>query len=221
MSSSDKSSREEQLGKAAEVFRAIGKPVLDAITVVLPFVVEYSQKAYEMWIKLPFNVVQIIIGLIFCFFGGLYPTLFTVIQAIKAGGFSTLSEAIMDLYEEVMVVLEASKKDDEVDQDKDGKADVKQIDNKALLVRKASMVMTKINPQKVSKRSVVRQRTKRNKKRPPTHRSPCLLLFYFVSLSGGQSISFRLQNLGGRYCYGDHSICTDHCIGYYHFGRFA
>jgi len=145
------SSREEQIGKAAEVLRQFGQPLLSVLTAALPFLIENSRKAYKIWIQLPLNTVQIIIGLIFCFFGGLYPTLFAVVQAIKVSGFSTLQEALMDLHEEATVVLEANKKDDELDKDRNGKTDIKQIDAKVLLLRKVNIVMTKINPQKVDR----------------------------------------------------------------------
>mmetsp|Transcript_12145 Transcript_12145/g.16773 ORF Transcript_12145/g.16773 Transcript_12145/m.16773 type:complete len:224 (+) Transcript_12145:117-788(+) len=48
-----------------------------------------------------------------------------------------------------MIVIEESKKDDKVDADGNGVADVKEMDSKALLLRKANLVMTKMNPQKV------------------------------------------------------------------------
>ena len=54
-----------------------------------------------------------------------------------------------DLSDEAMKVIEASKKDDDLDEDKDGKKDVDQIDAKALLLRKTNLVLTKMNPQKV------------------------------------------------------------------------
>jgi len=133
----------------AETLQKIGKPLLAFISTVLPVIITSSQKAYAFYHKLPHNVVQIAIGLVFCFFGGLYPALFAAIQAAKLGGISTVRDALKDLANEAMIVLEESKKDDDVDADGDGVADVNQIDSKALLLRKANLVMTKINPKKV------------------------------------------------------------------------
>jgi len=58
---------------------------------------------------------------------------------------------LKDLADEASEIIEASKKDDNADDDKDGTSDVAQLDAKALLVRKANLVATKMNPQKVRK----------------------------------------------------------------------
>jgi hypothetical protein len=65
-----------------------------------------------------------IIGLIICFFGGLYPTLFAAAEAFRLCGWERTQGAIMDIYTETVTILEQSKKDDELDEDGDGVADV-------------------------------------------------------------------------------------------------
>lgn len=75
--------------------------------------------------------------------------LFATVEAAKHGGINNLIDALGDLGDEAIKIIEASKKDDEVDEDKDGKKDVEQIDSKALLLRKAHLVATKMNPEKV------------------------------------------------------------------------
>jgi hypothetical protein len=77
-----------------------------------------TAKAYKVFNALPKNVAQFIIGACFCFFGGLYPTVFAAVQAAEHGGRKTVVQAVSDLANEIMVILEESKKDDKVDADK-------------------------------------------------------------------------------------------------------
>jgi hypothetical protein len=88
-------------------------------------------------------------GFVFCFFGGLYPTLFAAIQAAEYGGRQALVLAIQDLSDEALVIIEESKKDDEVDADGDGKSDAQQLSSSEYTRRKTSLVLRKMNPQKI------------------------------------------------------------------------
>jgi hypothetical protein len=61
-----------------------------------------------------------------------------------------MKKALVDLSEEVMVIIEENKKDNKVDADGDGKSDVDQISSQEFLRRKVSLVLRKMNPQKVN-----------------------------------------------------------------------
>lgn len=93
----------------------------------------------------------IVLYQIFCFFGGTFPTLFAAIQAAEYGGRKTVMNAIVELADEALVILEEVKKDDDVDADKDGKKDVEQISGSELLKRKTLLVLKKMNPEKIDK----------------------------------------------------------------------
>lgn len=54
-----------------------------------------------------------------------------------------------DLSDEAIKIIEESKKDDTIDEDKDGVADVKQIEGKLFIKRKSMLVLRKMNPAKV------------------------------------------------------------------------
>jgi hypothetical protein len=77
-------------------------------------------KAYGWFSVLPKNVAQFLIGFVFCFFGGIYPTVFAAVQAAEHGGRKAFVQAISDLAHEISVILDESKKDDAVDADKVG-----------------------------------------------------------------------------------------------------
>jgi hypothetical protein len=88
---------------------------------------------------------------VFCFFGGTFPTLFAAIQAAEYGGRKVVMKSIVDLADETLVIIEESKKDDDVDADKDGKKDVDGISGADLLKRKTLLVLKKMNPEKIDK----------------------------------------------------------------------
>merc|ERR1719223_300637 len=138
-----------QLAKAMELLEKFARPLLNAITVALPHIIAYSQKIRDYYVTLPRDYLNLMIGCIFCFFGGIYPTVFAAIEAAKHGGMNTLKESFKVLSEEAIVIIDASKKDDDLDEDKDGKKDVNQVDGKELIMRKVKLVLTKMNPQKV------------------------------------------------------------------------
>lgn len=140
-----------QLAKAVELLEKFARPILNAITVALPHIITYSKKMHAYYVTLPKDYLNLLIGFIFCFFGGIYPTIFAAIEAAKHGGMDTLKESFKALSEEAIVIIEASKKDDDVDEDNDGKKDVDQIDGKEFIMRKVKLVITKMNPQKVDK----------------------------------------------------------------------
>jgi len=54
------------------------------------------------------------------------------------------------LAEEVLVIIEQSKKDNKMDADGDGVADVDELKGRELLKRKMLLVLKKMNPQKVN-----------------------------------------------------------------------
>ena len=77
-----------------------------------------------------------------------YSVLFAAIQAAEFGGRETLRAAAKDLGDETLRIIEESKKDDEVDDNKDGIADVTQISDSEYRNRKIQLVMKKMDPEK-------------------------------------------------------------------------
>jgi hypothetical protein len=141
----------KKLSGAAEALQGLAKPAINAIAFILPLLIKYGRMAKELYGKLPQNVINFFIGFVFCFFGGLYPVLFAAIEAAEYGGLKTVSAAVSDLANEATIIIEESKKDDEVDADSDGKSDVDQIAAKEYVTRKIMLVLRKMNPEKVDK----------------------------------------------------------------------
>jgi hypothetical protein len=143
-------SSESKTAKVQEDLTQYSKPIIKAITTTTPIIINGCQKAWAFYKSLSVDYIQLIIGCVFCFFGGVFPALFAAIEAAKHGGISNVAEALGDLGDEAIKVI-GKQEDDDVDEDNNGVKDVKEIEAKALLLRKAHLVMTKINPEKVDK----------------------------------------------------------------------
>mmetsp|Transcript_31935 Transcript_31935/g.45419 ORF Transcript_31935/g.45419 Transcript_31935/m.45419 type:complete len:331 (+) Transcript_31935:75-1067(+) len=140
---------EKKLTQAAQLLQSIAKPLVAAVSVALPFIITCCTKSWSFYKTLPKNGISFFVGFIFCFFGGLYPVVFAAVEAAEHGGRKKVVEALSDLANEALVIIEASKKDDKEDKNNDGVHDVKEMDNMAFMVRKVNLVVTKMNPEKV------------------------------------------------------------------------
>ena len=170
------SESESGKGGLAQLVEQFAKPLGNLLTTVLPLVIQYGNLALENYRKLPQNFIEFCIGFIFCFFGGVYPTLFAAVQAAENSGRKVVMENLHILadvrniyfwrrthheflvshslffrltYQEVIKIIEESKKDDAVDADKDGKKDVTEISGREYMTRKTLLVLKKMNPDKV------------------------------------------------------------------------
>lgn len=102
------------------------------------------------YVMLPTDALDAIIGLVFCFCGGLYPMLFAAVQAARLSGWKTTCDAVSELVNQAKIIAAENKKDDDADDDGDGVKDVNQIDAQALLLRKTKLVLTTSDPEKIN-----------------------------------------------------------------------
>ena len=84
------------------------------------------------------------------FFGGQYFTTIAAFEAFKLCGWTQVSRSASILYSNYKLAKAASDKDDLVDDDNDGIADVKQITSKQLVERKVRLVLKTVDPNLVS-----------------------------------------------------------------------
>ena len=139
----------ETVAKAAEALDKIAKPALKGLTYAIPVLIKAWRKGQEYYAKLPVNVLTFLLGFVFAFFGGMYPVLFASAMAAEYGGRQQLFKAVKELADETLIILEQSKKDDEIDADKDGVADVDELSTEDFIQRKIVLVLKKMNPKKV------------------------------------------------------------------------
>jgi hypothetical protein len=148
----EKKKTDDAAKKAAEIaekLQGLTKPVLNAVVVAIPLIIKYGRLGRQALEKLPANAFNFLVGFIFCFFGGLYPVLFAAIQAAEYGGRKAVMSAIRDISDEAVKIIDESKKDDKVDADGDGKADVDDLAAKEFVQRKFLLVMKKMDPHKI------------------------------------------------------------------------
>lgn len=131
-------------------------PVLDWIVYGFIWVFPYIHKAInyicDVYDMLPNHTVPMIYGLLVCFMGAHFCCLIAVIEAFKiSGGGKKMKNFILEIWASFKKAGEASKADDKVDADGDGIADVEQISDGELFIRKVKLVMREIDPLAVNK----------------------------------------------------------------------
>lgn len=89
-------------------------------------------------------------GLVVTFFGARYMATIAAVEAFRMVGWSSSKASFEKLHTNYTLAAAASAKDDEVDANKDGVADVKQIPLEELVKRKLPIVLKAIDPAGVS-----------------------------------------------------------------------
>jgi hypothetical protein len=134
-----------ELGERLKQCEPALKAVIKVIVIVAPMYQKLYVTAYEIYVKLPYNIIVMIFGIALCFFGGTYVASIAAIEAFRQLGWEKVKEEIIVVYEQTQLVLAASKKDDEVDADNDGVADVDQMAATELAQRKLTVAMKAIS----------------------------------------------------------------------------
>ncbi|CAD7929237.1 unnamed protein product [Amoebophrya sp. A25] len=124
---------------------------LEIMAVVLPNVVWAYEKCRDFYAMLPIEIACCIYGLGICFFGGTYVVAISAIEAFKMSGGDTIEACWNDICEECSLLVEKNEEDNEEDLDNDGIADVLQISQRELMQRKVKLVVTSIDPDKLTK----------------------------------------------------------------------
>lgn len=128
--------------------------VADGVDAAYPYLLMIWKKLVDLWeMAQPYHPEQygpLLLGLVMCFFGGSYATLIAAIEAVRLSVWQRLSDGFSTLYKNYKIAEAASRKDDEVDADGNGIADVKEISDKELLTRKMYLFARTVDPDQVS-----------------------------------------------------------------------
>jgi hypothetical protein len=131
------------LGKGADL---VVKLTLLLEELYQQFLVHYEKlRPYRLELLLPG-----ICGLIMCFFGGSFLTLIAAVEAYRMCGYESTMICVNQLIEDFQKVADASKKDDERDDNNDGVKDVQQVAHRDLVKRKALLFLRTINPDRIT-----------------------------------------------------------------------
>jgi len=131
-------------------------PVADAIhrgfVIAFPYMVAGYRKGKAIYDKMPEYSVVMIYGLIVAFCGAHFAALVAVIEAFKqTGAFKKIGACLVDLYDSFQKLAAENEKDNSVDADGDGVSDVDELSNGELFLRKCTLVMRTVDPNKVNK----------------------------------------------------------------------
>jgi hypothetical protein len=128
--------------------------IADGVEKLIPLLVIYYSKVMEFYATLkpyhPELLAPSLMGLVMCFFGGSFMTLIAAFEAYRQSGWDATKKCIDDLLEDFEKVAKANAKDDEVDHDNDGIADVLQISPTELATRKSLLFLRTVDPVRFS-----------------------------------------------------------------------
>jgi hypothetical protein len=132
-----------KFGKAA-YYLAVAYPKVDQLVISC----KNTWTRYEKYD--PQDLIPALIGFFMAFFGGSFLVTIAACEAFRASGaYHSTIQAVFDIQKDYREVIEADKKDNELDEDGDGIADVKQISNDELVKRKLRLVFKSVNPERV------------------------------------------------------------------------
>jgi len=141
-----------QLAQYVQMAAPAIKVLTQFIATVGPLYVQAGLFLYNLGSALPWNLLQALLGLGLCFFGGGYCASIAAVEAFALTGWVTTRAALVDVYEEALLVYAANAEDDKKDDDHDGVSDSSQLtDPKELLQRKMRVAAAAVrDPQKLA-----------------------------------------------------------------------
>lgn len=136
----------QYLKKAAPAFGII----CAGAEVVGPAMWRFYKKLYDLYCQLPTDAASALWGMGICFFGGRYAVSLAAIAAFRESGGSKMILNLKELQLTMDQLMKANAEDDKVDEDKDGVADIDQIEKRQLAARKMALVLRTVDPGRVS-----------------------------------------------------------------------
>lgn len=133
-----------------EKIKPIAVALADIADNIFPYIVKAWNAVWIFWdILQPYNPQQffpLLLGLSMCFFGGAYFTLIASVEALRLTVWKRIHKSVGVLIHNYKLAATANEKDNQVDEDQNGVADVKEITKKELLTRKLYVLGKSIDP---------------------------------------------------------------------------
>ncbi|KNC79164.1 hypothetical protein SARC_08428 [Sphaeroforma arctica JP610] len=145
----------EALEKAAKIIKPVvevAKKIVNNVGPVLEKGVQWCEEKYP--IIEPYNPTELlpaIIGLVLVFYGGHFMLTVSAVEAFRMIGYQDVKEALIVFHKNWKAIQVANQKDNTIDADGDGIADVEQITAKEKTSRKMLLVLRTIDPAEVQK----------------------------------------------------------------------
>lgn len=132
------------VGTVTQILVQCGKLVLPPAVALTKFVV-------DIYRALPKDAIVAQVGLVYCFAGGYYPTLFSSLQAAQQCGWNVMVQAISELTDEAVRVIQALEdvKTSQFGFD-DDEAVVKRARLRRSFLQKTNVVLATVDPMKIN-----------------------------------------------------------------------
>ena len=124
--------------------------LVQAGSLVLPPLFAVTKTIVAFYRALPKDAIVAQVGLVYCFAGGYYPTLFSSLQAAQQYGWNVMVEAIEDLAEEAIRAIEALEQDEAMSASKFGGTPINGADMAQSFRKKTGIVMAAVDPMKIN-----------------------------------------------------------------------
>ena len=155
---SDEKSKVSPVDVAAQYYEKAAPIIQKVLTFLqltgIPMMIQFYHSLLDIWTQLgpykPELLIPSFCGLVMCFFGGSFPMLIAAVEAYKMVGYESSLKCIRDLSDDFNKFLQASKQDDDRDENNDGIADVLQISKKDLAQRKVLLFLKTVDPKRVT-----------------------------------------------------------------------
>ena len=120
------------------------------LRVLLPLYWKMYAFGYSVLSKLPTNAMRMVFGAALCLFGGHFFASVAAIEAFRIFGWEQLRHHVSIVVAEAQSVADASRKDNDVDEDENGVADVDEMTSRELLRHKTALAMSTVkDPQRL------------------------------------------------------------------------
>jgi hypothetical protein len=133
-------SLERPSGNLEKTVESIVGIITGVCRTVLPPMVTFTRITIQFYRSLPLDAIIAQVGLVYCFAGGYYPTLFAALTAAQQCGWQTMLYALEDLIEEATIAIEAASRE----------MSYKAQSYRDTVTRKTMVVLAAIDPVKVS-----------------------------------------------------------------------
>uniref|UniRef100_A0A7R9YT47 Uncharacterized protein n=1 Tax=Chlamydomonas euryale TaxID=1486919 RepID=A0A7R9YT47_9CHLO len=135
--------------RAATPFVVAAANIMDALGPYLETAWNAGCKVWDQISPYKDDWMPIVLGLLLIFFGGSLPLTIAAIESFRLCGWEKTKVCLMILHDQYKLAAAASKKDDDLDENNDGIADVKQISKSELLTRKMKLFAKVSDPVKL------------------------------------------------------------------------
>jgi hypothetical protein len=129
------------LGTITQLLISMGRAVLPPLVGAMTGIVKFYQ-------ALPMDAITAQIGMVYCFLGGYYPTLFSSLQAAKYCGWKVMVRAVSDLTDEAIKVIDEMEDSGVLDGNNNNSDNEDGKNN--LFLRQTHIVLKTVDPAKIN-----------------------------------------------------------------------